>query len=214
MESTIVGIASVESKDVPTPNGKEATGTLYIVKDAVGVEYTTFNRELAVQAAGLKGHSATIGFDTTTNVKPNKQGVDTTYMNHYLKTLSGANGATPEIVVERSIPLQSAPVVIQGVTLPLGATSSIQAQPSHSDRESSIARAVALKAAVDLASNGVLNDPTASGITSIAKFFEPYLLGKDTPTEQTASPVPLVAAGVVSSGADDIPFSPSIDGIS
>lgn len=211
MESTIVGIASVESKDINTAKGP---GTLFIVKDDLGVEYTTFDRELAVQAAGLKGHNATIGFDTTTNVKPNKQGVDTTYTNRYLKTLSSANGATPEIVVERSIPLQSAPVVIQGVTLPLGATSSIQAQPSHSDRESSIARAVALKAAVDLASNGVLNDPTASGITSIAKFFEPYLLGKDTPTEQTASPVPLVAAGVVSSGADDIPFSPSIDGIS
>jgi len=103
-----------------TSTRRKGPGTLFIVKDVLGVEYTTFDRDLAVQAAGLKGHNATIGFDTTTNVKPNKQGVDTTYTNRYLKALSGANGATPEIVVERSIPLQSAPVITQGVTLPLG----------------------------------------------------------------------------------------------
>ena len=197
MESTVVGIASVESKDINTAKGP---GTLFIVKDDLGVEYTTFDRELAVQAAGLKGHSATIGFDTTTNVKPNRQGVDTTYTNRYLKTLGAGSVVSTPVASEHTFDSQVAPVptvTAQGVTAP---PSGIQAQSSHSTQEESIARAVALKAAVELASNGVLEDPTRNGIVRIAESFERYLLGHEA----------LAAVGLAvqseQNNADDIPF--------
>jgi hypothetical protein len=224
MESTVVGIEAVESKNV---NTKKGPGLLFVIKDAVNVEYTTYERELAVAAAAYKGSNqpATLGFDVVQTTKPNRQGVDTTYTNRYLKSVGPASGAQSVPVQSEhtfdSAPVPVAPVPVQAVTAPPSGSAvashvldaltadtnkGIQPQQSHSDREESIARAVALKAAVDLASNGVLSDPTASGITSIAKFFEPYLLGKDTikPTEAPA----FVASAAVDPepNADSIPF--------
>ena len=214
MESTVVGIASIESKDINTAKGP---GTLFILKDVVGTEYTTFDRELAVQAAALRGQNATIGFDITTNVKPNRQGVDTTYTNRYLKSLGAAGASQPSehtfdpgVTPTPSVPVQAvtAPPTAPPTATPVEAAV-IPTQSSHSDREESIARAVALKAAVDLASSGVLSASIAD-IIARATSFETYLLGRveaETAKELT---------GVASSsdtGADDIPFSRSIDGL-
>jgi len=199
MESTVVGIASVESKDI---NTKKGPSTLFVVKDAVGTEYSTFDRELAVQAAALRGQNATIGFDISTQVKPNRQGVDTTYTNRYLKTLGVVGALSAPVQSEQtfdSAPVPVAPVPVQAVTAPPTATPVstpvIQPQQSHSDREESIARAVALKAAVELAAGGV-SDASVDSITVNARYFESYLLGRDEPAQEPVQALP----------DDEIPF--------
>jgi hypothetical protein len=197
MESTIVGIQAVESKDINTSKGP---GTLFLVKDVLGVEYSTFDKELAVQAAALKGHNATIGFELSTTVKPNRQGVDTTYTNRYLKSLSAAGEQAFD-----STPPPYVPVASQGSTVASGAsTSIIVSQPTQTDREEAIQRAVAIKAAVDSIVGLELND--WGSVTSLADYYRAWLNGEvpNTYVDDNSGAVAATAAPGLAS--DDIPF--------
>ena len=191
METTIAGIQAVESKDINTSKGPS---TLYLIKDNVGVEYSTFTAELAQQAAAYKGSQqpALIGFEISTTTKPNKQGVDTTYTNRYLKSLSPAGEQQERTFV--STPQPQAPVASAGLTAP---ASGIVAQQTATEKDTAIARAVALKAAVDACVGGV-NDfqGDETGVLDLAERYRGWLQGELS--------VPPLASSVADD--DSIPF--------
>ena len=62
------------------------------------------------------------------------------------------------------------------------------------------------------AAGGVVTDATATGIVILAAFFETYLAGQSPVTKAIQGMESLVVSGELVA-ANDIPFSPSIDGI-
>lgn len=201
MESTVVGIASVESKPI---NTKRGPSTVYTITDALGIDYTTFDRDIAAAAAARKGQSASLSFNTKQNTKPNNQGVSVTYTNRYLESVESADSEFSPSPVLGSAPAsrgELAATADRGVSV-----TGLTYIPASSDKDQSIARAVALKAAVELVASGVVegvNGGTVTGgdVLLLAKYLEPYLLGHDAPTETSVgvdSPPPYTD--------DDVPF--------
>lgn len=137
-------------------NGKTTpTGkTVYEIEFSDGKTYATFKQDVAVEAR------AAIGSSVTAEVSEQQKGQ---YTNYYWNGIT-AKTADPAPVVQW-IPGQ------------------IQA-PAPSDKDAQIARAVALKAAVDLVANGT---PSPELVLEVAAQLEPYLTGK-------------AAAGVSSAG--------------
>lgn len=169
METCVVGIASVEAKPI---NTKRGPSTVYNVSDDLGIEYTTFDRDIAAAAGVRKGRQALLTFNVKQNTKPNRDGQNVTYTNRYLESVEDTAediGPLPATEVFGTAP--ESPVVGE-----------------YTNKDQSIARAVALKAAVELVTSGVVESVGGSPIKGgdvilLAKYLEPYLLGYDAPTE-------------------------------
>lgn len=174
METCVVGIASVEAKPI---NTKRGPSTVYNVSDELGIEYTTFDRDIAAAAGARKGRQALLTFNVKQNTKPNRDGQNVTYTNRYLESV--------EDTAEDIGPLPATEVFGTAPESPVFTTR----EAEEARKNASIVRAVALKAAVELAVSGV----EVANVLAVARYLEPYLLGEDAPTETSV-------------GDDDVPF--------
>lgn len=160
MAEAIVQIEDVESRVVNTRNGQK---TVYNISASDGRRYGTFNEDLGRKAGQLRGQSAVLDYSVRESHKDGK-----TYTNYDLKDIRANQFApqNPGII----LPEQTEKILQQYTASPQITT--------QEDKNVSIARAVALKAAVDLASGGVIEDPSKEGLILVSEYFTDWLLGK------------------------------------
>ena len=162
MPESIVQIEDVSSRQVSTRYGPK---TVWNIKASDGRYYGTFDAELGQAAGRSRGQQVEIEYEYRQSQKNGN-----TYDNYDLKALraSTVQGTTKDTGnVQES--LTEAPVASQ----------------AYSGKDSSIARAVALKAAVELAAGGVIEDPTPDGLLTVSEVFTDWLLtGEGSPKAQ------------------------------
>jgi hypothetical protein len=139
MESTVVQITEVNSKQV---NTKRGVGTVFEVKGSDGKSYSTFDSKLGQQAAQLRGQSAVLQFETVQKGE---------FTNHYLKGIEAdefvASAGPKEMVLN-----------------PYGQSNFLQ--PATDTKSQQINRSVAFKGATELVAAGVL---TIDDVADLAK---------------------------------------------
>ncbi len=144
--STTATIESVTGKEIDTARGKSS---LYLIT-ADGREYSTFDLDKAKHAGSLKGQKATLVFTTARKVGREGQ----TFENYRLTEIQAdSNGHHPEPTKTAVHPI----------------TETITSAPN---KDTQIARAVALKAAVD----SLDAEATLTAIWEQVEAFESYLL--------------------------------------
>ena len=158
MPETIITILDVEGRDVNTSRGP---GRVFNVKGSDGRRYSTFNAKLAQEAVALKGQGAKIEFETRQKGE---------FTNYDLKALEAASVVqTVETSSNGSQGVTTVPVASQG----------------PSDKDTQIARAVALKAAVELVAAGTAE----KGIFELAEEILSWLQQKEErERHQTSDP--------------------------
>lgn len=160
MSEVTVTLNDVESRDV-TARGEPAT--VYSFKTSDGRKYTTFKRDVAVPGSQLRGRLVTIDY------KEQQKGE---YTNYYLNSIKLAD--TGEVA--ETVRVTTADSAVEKVFGP-------------SDKDTSIARAVALKAAVETAVGLQLGDADQNAIIVIAGVYAEWLLtGAVTPVKEEAFP--------------------------
>jgi len=171
MAEVTARIDSVETYDgVAKSSGKPYTR--FTVK-AGGRKYDTFRREIAEPAAPLKGQLAVIVYSERQN------GEYTNYDLEGVKAAPGVAGAT-ETAAQGTVETQAVSNGSNVRSVPAASPRS-----AISDKDVSIARAVALKAAVETATGLQLVDADAGSIITIADTYLPWLL---TGEAKTANP--------------------------
>lgn len=165
MPESLVTIEDVESKTIPTKYGQK---TVWNVKASDGRRYGTFDAELGQLAGRLRGQAAVIEY------RERQKGE---YTNYDIEALR-ASEFNPVAGESRDTPkaqegVRQAPVASYG----------------PSDKDSSIARAVALKAAVELAAGGVIEDPTPDGLLTVSEVFTDWLLTGEGSPKATVVPI-------------------------
>ena len=165
MPESIVQIEDVSSRQVSTRYGPK---TVWNIKASDGRYYGTWDAELGQAAGRSRGQQVEIEYEYRQSQKNGN-----TYDNYDLKALraSTVQGTTQDTGNAQEAP-RTAPVASYG---PSGNTKSYQ------DKDSSIARAVALKAAVELAAGGVIEDPSPEGLVTVSEYFTGWLLTGDGP---------------------------------
>ena len=166
METTVT-IESVEGKSINTRRGPS---TVYNVETSDGKRYSTFDSKLAESAATLRGKTAVIEYQVRENVRDGK-----TYVNHDLK------GVQPAISPADIVPVQ------------ITETPRIDSQKS--DKDLSIARSVALKAAVDTATGLQWTESPSAPVLSLADEYLDWLLNGSKKPAQTVTDPPTTAPG-------------------
>lgn len=161
MPEVTVTLEDVESKDV---NTKRGLGTVYRLKASDGRTYTTFDREIAKTAAELRGK--TVVFDYV-------QSQNGDFTNYNLNGVKAGTGI-PEVANTDNFATQ--PVT------------GFHTGDSVTSKDTSIARAVALKAAVETVVGSDAYDtagvPPDDTIINIANIYAEWLLtGAVTPAE-------------------------------
>jgi hypothetical protein len=167
---TTVQIEDVESRFVPISRGREAgtTKPVFNIKASDGRYYGTFDEDLGKQAGLLRGQTVNIEYSVRESTKGDK-----TYTNYDLKGLSASD------VASVSTNTSSSPQAVSAA--PVAA----QTYPSTS-KDLQIARAVALKAAVETFATGALEISTGPEILQVADSFTDWLL--NGPQQETANP--------------------------
>lgn len=155
MPEVTVTLENVESKDVKV-RGEDAT--VYEFKASDGRKYTTFKRDVAVPGATLRGRLVTI-------VYTEKKKGD--FTNYYLESITAAVGDPGVLVDLRG----DAP----GTWEKQDAQTESANIRSAPDKDVSIARAVALKAAVESAT-GFIDIDTATDVLNVADVYVDWLL--------------------------------------
>lgn len=152
MSEVTVTLNDVESKDVKV---KGDPATVYEFRCSDGNKYTTFKRDIAVPGSQLRGRLVTIDYTE-------KQKGD--YTNYYLNSikLADTGDAGLEVNLRGTDGFGSTPIA-QGIT-------------TQEDKNVSIARAVALKAAVETAVGLQLADADSDAILGIANVYAGWLL--------------------------------------
>lgn len=161
-EVVVVTIEDVSSRDVNTRNG---TKTVYNIKASDGRYYGTFDENNGRKAGTLKGQSVRLEYSFRESHKDGK-----TYQNYDLKGIE-ANAFAPSPDVP-----PSAQTVLNLV-----------ASQGPSDKDLSIARAVALKAAVETFATGALDLSSAENILAVSDTYVDWLLN-GTKEETKADP--------------------------
>jgi hypothetical protein len=152
MAEIVDQISEVETKTLPT-------GTiLYLIKDSKGKEYSTVDRAIAQEAYALVGTSQTAHIDYTE--KKNERG----FVNRYLNAFS----IQPDEGGFKAPAKAEAP--------PAGLFDDTAPPSEEGRRELQIAKAVALKAAVELLQYFEPEDRTSTNVTGIAEYFTQWLL--------------------------------------
>jgi hypothetical protein len=148
MAEIVDSISSVDTKELPTGV------VLYLVKDSKGKEYSTRDRTLAQAAYKTIGGYALFDFTE----KKNERG----YVNRYLNHLA---------------PVE-APAEPQGEDgPPAGLFDDTAPEPTVSlDKDLQIAKAVALKAAVELMQYFEPEHRTSTNVTGVAEYFTQWLI--------------------------------------
>lgn len=155
MPEVTVTLEDVESKDV---NTKRGLGTVYRLKGSDGRTYTTFDREIATKAAELRGKTVVFDYVESKNGE---------WVNYNLNGVkAGAFATTPA-------PAQGFP------------TETPQGSTPNTDRDTSIARAVALKAAVTYV---VGANPEQDPIALADEYVEWLLTGVSRSSDDTTTP--------------------------
>lgn len=150
MAQQTVTLVSAEKK---TGTNKKGNWFFYIFKDAGGNTWqTAFNSGLGSQLAGALDQSVTLTYHEETRGDFTNSVIDHADFGATEPWKDVTGGLSPDVPTS--------------VNAPAAATSS---------KDESIARAVAFKGAIDLASSGVL-DADKDGIIAVAEFFEGYLL--------------------------------------
>lgn len=150
---------------IETVEGKSTSkGTVYEIKIKDGETYSTWDQAVATEARNAVGSVVTADVAVKQNGK---------YTNRYWNGFTPAAGAHSNAT--QTTPTVSAPIPQQPASTP-------------SDKDAQIARAVALKAAVDMANGGLLGEPTPALVVATAQQFEPYLLGVAQPAGKVATP--------------------------
>lgn len=152
MPEVTVTLEDVESKDVNTRRG---LSTVYRLKASDGRTYTTFDDKLAKEGAKYRGQTVVLDYVESQNGE---------YTNYNLNGVKA--GETPTgIILPTAAPLFSAS----------------PANPTQESRDTSIARAVALKAAVEVSVGGISE---GNGVLETANIYVEWLLtGATTPAE-------------------------------
>lgn len=159
MPEVTVTLNDVDSRDVKV-RGEDAT--VYSFKASDGRKYDTFKREIAVPGSQLRGRLVVIDFDEV-------QKGD--YTNYKLKGIKLADAG-------------EAGGGGFAATANLGTSDDI---PRASDKDTSIARAVALKAAVETAVGLQLMDADSDSILGIADVYAGWLLTGSVAAEPVAA---------------------------
>ena len=174
MPEATVTLNNIQPKDV-TARGEEVT--LYEFETSDGRKYTTFKHDIAVAGAKLRGRLVTIDYGEKPWQKGDKSGT-----NYYLNSIKaaddgslGTNGGDPGVAVD---PRSDEVTPTYNISTP-------------ANKDVSIARAVALKAAVETATGAVLDNPTADEILEVANLYVDWLLtGTDRSVTTVESAVP------------------------
>ena len=173
MAETTVQIEDVESRFVAITRGREAgtTKAVYNIKASDGRYYGTFDEDLGKQAGLLRGQTVNIEYGVRESTKGDK-----VYTNYDLKGLSASD--VSNVSTNTSSPSEGvsvAPVASQGYV--------------STSKDLQIARAVALKAAVETFATGALEISTAPEILQVADSFTDWLLnGSANPTSSGFTP--------------------------
>ena len=149
MAEIVAPISEVQTKTLPTGV------VIYIVK-AAGKEYSTRDRSLAQIGYRAVGSDVLLDYDE----KKNDKGFTNRYLNH----IAPVDGGGP---AEAGLP-------------PSGLFDDSEpevARASGIDKDEQIARAVALKAAVDTLPQLPAEQRTAASVLQIADFYMPFLTG-------------------------------------
>lgn len=168
MSEVTVTLNDVESKDV-IARGEEATVYTFNCSDGRG--YTTFKRDVAIPGSKLRNRLVVLDYSEKAWQKGEKSG-----FNYYLNSIKLADAGVVRGAAIQVDALDNRPALIT----------------SQSDKDVSIARAVALKAAVETAVGLEMQAANQGDIIAIANVYAGWLL------TGAANPEP-VAAG-------DFPF--------
>jgi hypothetical protein len=157
MAEIVDTIREVETKQLPT-------GTvIYLIKTSGGKEVSTLKRDIAQEAYALVGTTTFAHIDYT--AKKNERG----FTNNYLNELT----VQQEETIAGPAPFGGQP----GPSDPPPGLFDDTVPPSSDDRrELAIAKAVALKAAVDLMAYFEPQDRTSTNVTGVAEYFAMWLL--------------------------------------
>lgn len=178
MANATIQIAEVQSREIQKRAG--GTTTIYTLVDQANTRYDTFNQELAQDAALLRGQTAEIEYTETPWQKGEKSGV-----NRNLVAVKAAK-LTPGLPIlpgQQQVP-GSVSFDLAGPDNPFRATNG-----SYSSKDLQIARAVALKAAVELLPLGLVEISSADEIFTIAEKFTDWLLNGEGHSESTENNV-------------------------
>jgi hypothetical protein len=154
--------ATVTLNDVESRDvqSRGETATVYSFKCSDGRKYTTFKRDIAVPGSQLRGRLVTIGYTEKQNGE---------FTNYYLNSIK---------LADTGIILPETPVFTAHPD-----------SPTQEKKDVSIARAVALKAAVETAVGLQLEDASWQTILDIADAYVPWLLtGSAAQSEVEAFP--------------------------
>jgi hypothetical protein len=152
MAEIVDQISEVETKTLPT-------GTiLYLIKDSKGKAYSTVDRAIAQEAYGLVGTPQAAHIDYTE--KKNEKGFTNRYLNQF--SIQPAESSF------------ESPVKAEGP--PAGLFDDTAPPSEEGRRELQIAKAVALKAAVELMQYFEPEDRTSTNVTGIAEYFTQWLI--------------------------------------
>lgn len=206
MEQTMQFVVqNVESKS----GTSQRTGkpyTIFTISTSEGAKVKTFDREVAVKLNETRGQLVTAAVEPKpwTSKDGLKSGID-----YDLKSVVslGQSGLAP--APQQTVQTGLAQVGTSSIQNPIFPTISI---PAASDKDTQIARAVALKAAVDHVV-GLQQDAGPQQVIALAKAYEPYLLGKEPVNVSNEAQV-LAAIDqqfdtpveVLEQRTDDIPF--------
>ncbi len=148
MATAVDTITSYSKKDVTTRYGQKTVTAFHTV---AGKEYSTFKGEIASQAVLLMNQPVEIEYETQQKGE---------YTNNYLLGVKTVGGATP---VPQADP---------------GPTPEPVTSPYQAHKDEAIARAVALKAAVDTLPS--LGEPTKdpASVIALAEFYLTWLKGE------------------------------------
>ena len=204
MEQTMQFVVqNVESKSGVSQRTQKPY-TIFTITTAEGGKVKTFDREVAVKLNETRGQLVTAAVEPKpwTSRDGLKSGID-----YDLKSVVslGQSGLAPThtqfVANNPSQPVQPNPTSFPTISI-----------PAASDKDAQIARAVALKAAVDHVV-GLQQDAGPQQVIALAKAYEPYLLGKEPVNVSNEAQV-LAAIDqqfdtpveVLEQRTDDIPF--------
>lgn len=169
MEQTMQFVVqNVESKSGVSQRTQKPY-TIFTISTSEGAKVKTFDREVAVKLNETRGQLVTAAVEPKpwTSKDGLKSGIDYDLKSVVSLGQSGLAPA-PQQTVQAPAPLiQQNPISIPTISI-----------PAASDKDASIARAVALKAAVDHVV-GLQQDAGPQQVIALAKAYEPYLLGKE-----------------------------------
>jgi hypothetical protein len=155
-------ISDVRLKELPTGV------TLYLLKDSQGQEYSTRNRDLArvAEEAHTSGQHVHLDYDEKKN--------DRGFTNRYLNAVRPIADGSPMTTVGQA--MQEAQAA--QANRPAGLFDDAEPEPAvvQTDKDMQIAKAVALKAAVDVLQYLPENQRTVANVETAAEHFTRWLV--------------------------------------